>query len=142
MNDTFVVIATFQYSSEAHIIRGKLESEGIKVFMADHITIDTDPLMSNAIGGVKLKVSLKQEKKAKEILNSISKYSLDDDLKPIICPNCGSGKVAFFSTIKDLKSLIIYLFSFLIMILPFSVRYTHRCENCKTEFKNLRLPIR
>ena len=114
MKDTFITIATFQYSSEAHIIRGKLESEGINVFMADAITIDTDPLMSNAIGGVKLKVSSKQEKKAIAILNSISKYSLNDNLEAIVCPNCGSEKVDFLSTIKDFKSLIIYLFSFLV----------------------------
>ena len=30
MENTFITIATFNYSSEAHIIKGKLESEGIK----------------------------------------------------------------------------------------------------------------
>lgn len=134
MENTFVTIARFQYSSEAHIFRGKLESEGIKVYMADDITIDTDPLMSHAIGGVKLKVSKAQEQKAIEVLKSIHKYSLDDNLQPITCPNCNSEKVDYLSTIKDFKSLIIYLFSFLIAILPFSIRYTYRCENCKTEF--------
>jgi hypothetical protein len=86
MKDTFVTIATFQYSSETHIIRGRLKPEGVKVFMADDITIAPDSLMSIAIGDVKLKVLSKQEKKTREILNSINKYSLDHDLKTIICP--------------------------------------------------------
>jgi DNA-directed RNA polymerase subunit RPC12/RpoP len=135
MKDTFVTIATFQYSSEAHITRGKLESEGVKVFMADDITIDTDPLMSNAIGGVKLKVSSKQEEKAREVLNSISKYSLDNEGKAIVCKNCGSEKVDYFSTVKDKKSFFWFLLGFLYTALPFYTKYKYRCENCKSEFE-------
>ncbi len=134
MKDSFVTIATFQYSYEAHIIRGKLESEGIKVYMADNITIDTDPLMSNAIGGVKLKVLKAQEKKAREVLKTINKYSLDNEGNPIKCPKCGSKKVDFLSTIKDFKSLIIYLLGLVFFTLPFYTKYKYRCENCKTEF--------
>ncbi|RCS28395.1 DUF2007 domain-containing protein [Polaribacter sp. WD7] len=134
MKDTFVTIATFKYSSEAHIIRGKLESEKIKVYMADDITIDTDPLMSHAIGGVKLKVSKAQEKKAREVLKTISKYSLDDEGNPIKCPKCGNEKAGFLSTIKDFKSLIIYLLGLVFFTLPFYTKYKYRCENCKIEF--------
>ena len=50
----FRKIASFQYSSEAIIYKGRLESEGIAVFMRDNFTIDTDPLVSNAVGGVKI----------------------------------------------------------------------------------------
>ncbi len=52
MENTFIKVASFQYSSEAMIIKGRLEAEGIEVFMKDNNTIDTDPLVSNAIGGV------------------------------------------------------------------------------------------
>ncbi len=57
-NEIFSTVAVFQYSSEAQIIKGRLESDGIEVFLADNLTIDTDPLVSNAIGGVKLKYAL------------------------------------------------------------------------------------
>ncbi|WP_299520789.1 DUF2007 domain-containing protein [Winogradskyella sp.] len=49
MQDTFVTIARYQYSSEAQIVKGRLEADGIEVFLRDNITIDTDPLVSNAI---------------------------------------------------------------------------------------------
>ena len=75
----FTTVAIFQYSSEAQIIKGRLESENIEVFLTDNLTIDTDPLVSNAIGGVKLKVLSHQAKEAKEILSSIEKYSLVDE---------------------------------------------------------------
>ncbi|MDX1318435.1 MAG: DUF2007 domain-containing protein, partial [Xanthomarina gelatinilytica] len=70
MTETFKTIARFQYSSEAQIIKGRLEAEGIDVFLSDHLTIDTDPLISNAIGGVKLKVYSYQSEEAINILES------------------------------------------------------------------------
>ena len=71
MSNTFTTIARFQYSTEAQIVKGRLEADGIKVFLTDNLTIDTDPLVSNAIGGVKLKVLSEQYDEAKEILDSI-----------------------------------------------------------------------
>ncbi|AUP79175.1 putative signal transducing protein [Flavivirga eckloniae] len=134
MSDTFKTIARFQYSSEAQIIKGRLEAEGIQVFLSDHITIDTDPLVSNAIGGVKLKVLSRQALKAQHILNSIEKYSIDDEGNSICCPNCKSEKVELFSTIKDAKSLFWFIFGFLFSVFPFYTKHKYKCEDCKTEF--------
>jgi len=134
MSQTFKTIAVYQYSSEAQIIKGRLEAEGIKVFLSDNLTIDTDPLVSNAIGGVKLKVLSRQALKAQYILNSIKKYSLDDEGNTIHCPNCKSEGVELFSTIKDAKSLFWFILGFLFSSLPFYTRHKYRCENCKTEF--------
>src|SRR5690554_6280681 len=100
MTETFKTIARFQYSSEAQIIKGRLEAEGIDVFLSDYLTIDTDPLISNAIGGVKLKVYSYQSEEAINILESIRTYSIDDEGNSINCPNCQSQKIELFSTIK------------------------------------------
>ena len=134
MNEKFKIIARFQYSSEAQIIKGRLESDGIQVFLFDNLTIDTDPLISNAIGGVKLKVLYSQSEEAENILRSIQKYSVDDEGNSIECPNCNSQKIALFSTIKDIKSFFSFLLGFLFGTLPFHTRYKYRCENCNIEF--------
>ncbi|MFL0353225.1 putative signal transducing protein [Xanthomarina sp. GH4-25] len=134
MTETFKTIARFQYSSEAQIIKGRLEAEGIEVFLSDNLTIDTDPLVSNAIGGVKLKVLSHQSEDAKEILESIRKYSMDDEGNSISCPNCHNEKIELFSTIKDAKSLIWFIFGVLFSGLPFYTRHKYRCETCQTEF--------
>ena len=134
MQDTFVTIARFQYSSEAEIMKGRLESDGIRVFLKDNITIDTDPLVSNAIGGIKLKVLAKDEETAREILQSIQNYSVDNEGEPITCPNCGKNRIELYSTITDFKSLVSSLIGFLTGTLPFSTRYQYKCEDCKTEF--------
>ncbi|NJX15995.1 putative signal transducing protein [Tamlana crocina] len=138
MSPTFKTIAKFQYSSEAQIIKGRLEAEGIQVFMQDNFTIDTDPLVSQAIGGVKLKVLAQDALKAQHILNGIAKYSLDDDGTPITCQNCGSTKVQLYSTINDFKSFFSFLIGFLSGTLPFYAKDKYRCENCHYEF-NTRL---
>ena len=134
MENTFITIATFNYSSEAHIIKGKLESEGIKAFLADDFTIDVDPMLSNAAGGVKIKVHNSDKEKALDILKTISEYCVSDTGGKITCPKCSSNKINYFSTIKDLKSLLHFLLGFLISALPFYIKYKYRCENCNTEF--------
>lgn len=134
MANQFKTIARFNYSAEAQIIKGRLEAEGITVYLADQHTIDTDPLISNAIGGVKLQVEASQVFEAKQILESISKYSLDNNGKPIVCPNCKSEKVELFSTINSIKSLLAFILGFMFGTLPFHARYQYKCETCKTEF--------
>lgn len=134
MSDTFKIIAKFQYSSEAQIIKGRLEAEGIPVFLSDNLTIDTDPLVSNAIGGVKLKVLSQDALKAQHILETINKYSIDNDGNAINCPNCGGTKISVYSTINDLKSLVAFVIGFIFATLPFHTRHKYRCEDCKTEF--------
>lgn len=133
-NTKFKKVGQFQYSSEAYIYRGKLESEGIEVFVRDSHTIDTDPLISNAIGGVKLFVRVEDYDEAMEILSEISNFSVDDKGNLIKCPNCGAEKIQLLTSIKDLKSFISFLFSFLVFVLPFYNRYQYKCESCGFEF--------
>jgi len=135
MSNTFVTIANYTYSSEALIFKGKLESEGIEVFMADSLTIDIDPLVSNALGGVRLKVLANDELRAREILASIKEFSVDEKGEDIHCPNCDSTKIHFFTHITGFKSLMAFLLGFLFGILPFYTKYDYTCEDCKTKFK-------
>ncbi|XMO87745.1 DUF2007 domain-containing protein [Algibacter sp. AS12] len=138
MAETFTTVAKFQYSAEAQIVKGRLVAEGIKVFLFDNLTIDTDPLVSNAIGGVKLKVLSHEAIEAKSILNSISEYSLDDQGDNLKCPNCNSNKIKLYYTIKESKSFFAFLFalilSLLTTVLPIYSKDSYRCENCNTEF--------
>lgn len=137
MENEFEKIGSYQYSSEAIIIKGKLESEGIEVFMADNFTIDTDPLVSNAIGGVKLYVRNEDMDKANTVLSDISRYSVDDKGQAIICHKCNSDKVEVGTTVKEGKSLFAFLFGFSIStgVLPLYTKYIYRCSNCSNEFK-------
>ena len=134
MKEKFIQIAVFQYSSEAQIIKSRLEAEGVEVFLFDQFTVDTDPLVSNAIGGIKLKVWAEDEERAAKILQSISNYSLDDSGQEIECPICGSSKVELVTSVRDVKTFLAFLFSFFTASLPIHTKHEYRCETCKQKF--------
>ncbi len=135
MKEIFSSVAVFQYSAEAQIIKGRLEAEGIECFLTDNHTIDTDPLVSNAIGGVKLKVRTEDEKRALQVLESISKYSVDDEGVQITCPKCHSGKVELFTSVKSVKSFFFFCISFLVNALPMHIRREYHCATCNNKFE-------
>lgn len=131
----FSFVADFSYSSEAQIFKGLLKSNGIEVFMRDNFTIDSDPLLSNAIGGVKLFVRTENLEKAREYLSETQKFSVDNSGNPIVCPNCNQPKVELVTSIKEGKSLFAFVVSMLFMMLPFYAKYTYKCANCGQEFE-------
>lgn len=135
MEELFELVGIYQYSSEAIIFKGKLESEGIEVYMKDNYTIEANPLYSNAIGGVKLLVSKKDYEKAMQIISQISGYSLDDENELIKCPNCGAEQIHLVMSVKDFKSLISFTLSTLLLGIPFRTKHKYRCDKCKFEFK-------
>lgn len=133
-NSKFRKIANYQYTSEAYLFKGKLESEGVEVFLQNENTINTDPLLSNALGGVKLFVKSEDVMKAKQILDSIPDYSFDDNGELLSCPNCGSHKTKMFTSINDLKSFFAFVYGLLTLSMPFYSKHKHKCESCNFEF--------
>jgi predicted RNA-binding Zn-ribbon protein involved in translation (DUF1610 family) len=133
-NAKFCIIANYQYTSEAYLFKGKLESEGVEVFLQNENTINTDPLLSNALGGVKLFVKSEDVMKAKQILDAIPEYSLDDAGELLSCPNCGAHKIEMFTTIKDLKSFFALIYGLLTLSMPLFSKQKYKCESCNFEF--------
>lgn len=66
--------------TEAHILRARLQVEGIAVFLLGEQHVQTDWTVAIALGGVGLQVSLADEAKARAILAAIDRgeYSLSD----------------------------------------------------------------
>ncbi len=55
MNE-WVTIATFNYAHQTALLKGRIESEGLLCNIKDELIVNTNPLYSNAIGGVKVQV--------------------------------------------------------------------------------------
>ncbi|MDD3652837.1 MAG: DUF2007 domain-containing protein [Desulfotomaculaceae bacterium] len=66
--DELVTIATFLNVTEANIVKGLLESEGIQVFLYDERAAIN---FVNYIGGVRLVVKQSDEERAKTIIQLI-----------------------------------------------------------------------
>lgn len=120
MEQKFYQLASFEYAADVQIIKGKLESEGIPVFLRDENTLNSDPLISNAIGGVKLQVYAKDRERAIAIYNEVRAYALDDNGTPVVCPNCKATKSEAFYTRKG----IFY------KLFPFFEKRKYKCLNC------------
>ena len=125
MNNHYKILAVFEYSTEAHVTKSKLDSEGLQTMLMDEKTIDTDPLVSNAIGGVKLLVHKDDFDKAANIYNEIRVYQKDKNGNAISCPKCDSNKILIAPIQR--KNLFYMLF-------PFFEKTQHICNDCKTIF--------
>ena len=120
MENKFYQLASFEYVADVQIVKGKLESEGIPVFLRDENTLNSDPLISNAIGGVKLQVYSKDKERAIAIYNSIRTYASDNNGKPIVCPNCKAQRSEPY---YNSKGIFYKLF-------PFFEKRKYKCLNC------------
>ncbi len=120
MEEKFFTIAAFEYAADVQIVKGKLESEGIAVFLRDENTLNSDPMISNAIGGVKLQVYAKDKGRALEIYNEIRAYAVDNLGNPIRCPNCKAQKSEAY---YERKTIFHKLF-------PFFEKRKYKCLNC------------
>ncbi len=131
----FTLVGQFTYSYEAFIYKAKLESEGIATQVRDNNTIDTDPMVSNAIGGVKLFVNTSQAAEALEIISQIqntNQHTLGEIAK---CPNCNSENIKLYSGIHSVSDFFALLVSFLVMALPVDQSFRYYCGNCSHKFK-------
>ena len=126
MRDNYTILAVFEYSTEAQLIKSKLDSEGIKTMLMDEKTIDSDPLISQAIGGVKLLVHNNDLDKGLAVYNEVREYVKDENGNALVCPNCKSHKIL----IADLERKNLFF-----MLFPFFERKRFICNDCKTIFK-------
>ncbi|MBC7948127.1 MAG: DUF2007 domain-containing protein [Chitinophagaceae bacterium] len=66
----FVLLTSFDNYIPAHIAMGRLKEEYINCFLQDEYTVTIDPLLSNAVGGIKLMVAETQIERAIQILKT------------------------------------------------------------------------
>lgn len=98
-----VILETYPEYFSAHIIKQRLEAEGIPAFLQDENMITMDWLYKQALGGIKLRVSSLDVDKAYEFITLWQKegaaqtedVTYDEDTEQLdpdnkICPHCGS----------------------------------------------------
>ena len=63
-----VVVASFDDVAEAHIARGMLDAQGIPSLLADTGILGALPSIADRVGGVKLQVARRDERRARDML--------------------------------------------------------------------------
>lgn len=128
MKNEFYTVTSSTYPADIQILKGKLESEGIPVFLRDENTINTDPLISDAIGGVKLQVYATDKERAITFYKQLKSYVADERGELIPCRICGKKQL---EVIYLRKNLFYKLF-------PFLEPKKYRCDHCNFLSKSLK----
>lgn len=132
-----ITIQTFDNPIDMHLLKSKLESEEIHCFIFDEHTVAINPLISQGVGGIKLKIDEKDKEKAFIILEEIQKgATLDAEGNSKECPKCGSIDLyTNFKSMRGLKGMLSMFVMFFFVVFPFYYKNVYKCKNCGTEFK-------
>ena len=128
-----VIFRSFDNYIYANILLLRLKSEGIDCYIKDENTITIDPLLSPALGGMKLMVLSADLAKANAIVNEFELQYL----QTLACPNC--GQKSFQRIIKNSSptgflSRIVYR---LVTGSDDARTIVYRCHNCGFLTKDL-----
>ena len=127
-----VIIQTFDNYFNANIQLTRLRSAGVECYLKDEYTVTIDPLLSNALGGIKLIVRKSEEQKVRKLLREMNASS-----ESIIhCPNCGSHK--FISVPKrSTENMIAAIATWLFSAYAVSAENIYQCTDCGYESETL-----
>jgi Putative prokaryotic signal transducing protein len=117
--DTFVTVLTVQYPQELWIIKGRLESDGIRCFVKDELTVQSNNFYSNAVGGVKLQVLQEDAETATELLKELG-YVRDEPVEPDLLSQI-DAKTAALPLLKNVDVVYRIVIITLLAILIFAL---------------------
>jgi len=142
MDDKIVTFQSYYDPMLAHIVRTRLEANGIQCFVADENTIGANPLYNQAVGGVKVKIFERDMEKCREILASEGDlheqdhHEVDDDNDTyVVCPFCASTNVSNISANKKNEEWPDLLDSLANLVNPFYTQKNWHCNNCRQDFE-------
>lgn len=127
-----ITLRTFQNYFSAHILLTRLRSLGIECFLKDEFTVTVDPILSNAVGGIKLVVTKENEQEARQILQELD----EEYMKSAVCPKCGNHTIQLVpkNTTANMATAIL---SWLFSNYAVSAENVYQCSTCKYESATL-----
>jgi hypothetical protein len=127
-----VTIRTFQNYFSAHILLTRLRSLGIECYLKDEFTVTVNPVISGAIGGIKLIVKKENEEEACSILQQFD----EEYMKSAVCPRCGNHTIELVPK-KSPTNMATAIISWLFGNYALSAENVYQCASCKYESATL-----
>ncbi|MEO8771497.1 MAG: hypothetical protein ABI402_15485 [Ferruginibacter sp.] len=127
-----VTVRTFDNYFSANIMLGRLRDAGIDCYLKDEYTVTIDPILSNAIGGIKLNV-FKQD--AEMVIDILKKFD-EEYLKTVTCPKCGANDILLVPK-QGTGNFITAIFTWLFSSYAISAENIYQCQKCGYESKTL-----
>lgn len=130
----FVTVRTFNNYLSANMLLARLRDGGIHCFLKDEFTVTVDPILTGAVGGIKLIVDKKDESEVLALLAVFDQEFLDQ----ATCPNCGAHQMELVPR-RSAPNMITAVLSWLFSSYAVSVENVYKCGNCGYESKTLPL---
>ncbi|MBD0331469.1 MAG: DUF2007 domain-containing protein [Chitinophagaceae bacterium] len=129
----FVQLRSFDNYIEANIVLNMLRHFNINCHLKDENLITIDPLLSPAIGGMKLMVHPSHLERAWELIDNAEKQYL----KSVPCPVCKQHALKTVSITKKHKCKLSALASMLLTGKSVEVKKIYKCDACGYDFEKL-----
>ena len=127
-----ITVKTFDNYFSANILLTRLQAEGIECYLKDENTVTIDPILTNAIGGIKLVVKNDDAARVKKLLGA---YQLEY-LLSATCPQCGSNSFTYIAK-PGVTNFVTAIFTWLFSSYAVAPDYVYQCGNCGYETENL-----
>jgi DNA-directed RNA polymerase subunit M/transcription elongation factor TFIIS len=127
-----ITIKTFDNYFSASILLTRLQSEGVDCWLKDEHTVTIDPLLTNAVGGIKLVV---RDEDAKAVMQLLQQY--EEELRQKLhCPMCG-GRHFNYVTKQSAVNYLTAIATFMFSRYAVALDYVYQCADCGYEAKEL-----
>jgi DNA-directed RNA polymerase subunit RPC12/RpoP len=110
-----------------------LQEEGINCWLKDENTVTIDPILTNAIGGIKLMVADTQTERAFGLLKQFRK----EQQAYLKCPRCGSLDVELVTTPRKASNWFGVIIGLLFTSYALSGEKVYHCFDCGFEFDEI-----
>ena len=142
MNEEIITIKTSMFPAEVIVLKFRLEEEGISCFLNDDNIVSVHPLISSAVGGVKVNIKKSDLNKALDVINQLEnerkivneKWEKEYYHVDKFCPKCESFLV-YTKKHSVIKSVINILFFPLYLIIQTFTKKQFYCANCNVKWK-------
>ena len=128
----FVILQSFNNYVDAHLLLARLESEDIECWLQDENTVTLYPILTNAVGGIKLFVNKNDLSRARQIFWEVE----NNRKKTIECPKCKGHNIELVSTPRKAANWFSAILTFFLGDYALAVDKVNHCFDCGNEFAN------
>ena len=129
----YIALRSFDNYIEANIVLNMLQHANINCHLQDENIITIDPLLSPALGGIKLMVHHQQAERAWDVMEEAEKKYL----RSIPCPVCKAHTLEAVILKKNYSCKLAALASLLMNGRTLKLSKQYRCRSCGYDFKEL-----
>ena len=127
-----ITLRSFDNYFLASITLTKLQGAGVNCYLKDENTVTIDPILSNAIGGIKIVVKEEDAAEAKKILQQFD----EEYLQSVKCPQCGAGAITLVSK-PGVKNFVTAILTWAFSDYAVAAESIYQCGKCGYESKTM-----